>query len=98
MITVLVRHKVADFNAWKPAFDSVFSFHHTVGEEAHKIFRSLTDANDVTVMLTFATAEAAQKFVNSDTLRTRMKEGGVIGEPSVQVLSEVMFARRTSAD
>lgn len=98
MITVLIHHKVSDFTTWKPVFDSAFTFRHSFGEESYKIFRSVTDPNDVTLLLSFATAAAAQKFVDSDALRSRMKEGGVIGEPNVQVLSEVLFARRTSAD
>jgi hypothetical protein len=98
MVTVLIHHKVSDFNHFKPVFDSSFQFRHSVGEEGYKMFRSLHDPNDVTVMLNFPTPEAAQKFVASDTLRSRMKEAGVVGEPNVQMLSEVLFARRTSAD
>jgi hypothetical protein len=98
MVTVLIHHKVSDFNQFKPVFDSSFQFRHSVGEESCKMFRSLTDPNDVTLMLNFPTADAAQKFVASDTLRSRMNEAGVVGEPNVQVLSEVLFARRTSAD
>ena len=98
MITVLIHHKVSDFSTWKPAFDSAFQFRHNMGEEGYKLFRSLTDPQDVTVMISFLTTEAAEKFVNSDMLRERMKEAGVIGEPTVQILAEVLLARRTSAD
>lgn len=98
MITVLIQHKVSDFSRFKPVFDSAFQFRHDNGEESCKIFRSLTDPNDVTVMLTFPSAEGAQKFVNSDTLRTRMIEAGVVGEPNIHLLAEAYMARRTAAD
>ena len=98
MITVLIRHKVADFTKFKPAFDSAFQFRQTNGVESYKMFRNLHDANDVTVMLSFPSADDAQKFVASDALRTRMKEGGVVGEPTIQLLAEAYMARRTSAD
>ena len=51
MITVLIHHKVSDFNVWKPVFDSTFQFRHSMGEDGHKLFRSLTDPQDVTLML-----------------------------------------------
>lgn len=98
MITVLIHHKVSDFNTWKPVFDSAFQFRHSMGEEGYKLFRSLTDPQDVTLMLNFLSTEGAEKFVNSNTLRERMKEAGVIGEAKIQILGEVLLARRTSAD
>ena len=98
MVTVLIHHKVSDFSKFKPVFDSAFQFRHDNGEESGKIFRSLTDPNEVTVMLTFSSAEGAQKFATSDTLRTRMKEAGVVGEPSIHLLAEAYMARRTAAD
>lgn len=98
MITVLIHHKVSDFNTWKPVFDSTFQFRHSMGEDGYKLFRSLTDPHDVTLMLSFFSAEAAEKFVNSDALTQRMKEAGVIGEPTVRILGEVLMARRTAAD
>lgn len=98
MITVLIQHKVSDFSKFKPAFDSAFQFRHDIGEESCKIFRCLTDPNEVTVMVHFPSAESAQKFATSDTLRTRMKEAGVVGEPTVRLLAEAYMARRTAAD
>jgi quinol monooxygenase YgiN len=98
MITVLIHHKVSDFTKFKPVFDSAFQFRHNNGEESYKMFRNIHDPNDVTLMLNFPSADAAQKFVASDTLRARMKEAGVIGEPNIQVLAEAYLARRTSAD
>jgi hypothetical protein len=98
MTTVLIHHKVKDFSTWKPFFDSAYQFRHDVGEEGYKIFRSLTDPNDVTLLLRFETAERAQKFIASEKLKAKFNESGVIGEPEVQLLAEVMFARRTAAD
>jgi len=98
MITVLIHHKVSDFSRFKSVFDSAFQFRHDNGEESCKILRSLTDPNDVTLMLTFSSAEGAQKFVNSDTLRARMIEAGVVGEPTIHLLAEAYMARRTAAD
>jgi len=98
MITVLIHHKVSDFNTWKPVFDSGFQFRHQLGEEGYKMYRSLTDPNDVTLMLNFLSGESAQKFVNSAEFRAKLKEAGVVGEPVIKICAEVLFARRTAAD
>jgi hypothetical protein len=98
MITVIIEHKVKDFATWKAVFDAGFDFRHRAGEESHKLFRNINQPSDVTVVSEFPSVEAAQKFLNSEWLKTRMQEAGVVGEPKCQLLAEVFIARRTSAD
>lgn len=98
MVTVLIRHKVADFNAWKAVFDSAFTFRKASGENSFHLFRSATDPQDLTLLFEWDNAERAQQFLNSDRLRQSMKEAGVQGVPEERILFEVFAMRRTSAD
>lgn len=98
MVTVVIQHKVRDFSTWKAVFDAGFDFRHRLGEESHKLFRNVTDPSNVTVISEFPSTESAKKFIESDWLKTRMEEAGVIGEPTIHILAEIFMARRTSAD
>lgn len=98
MVTVLIRHKVADFKAWKAVFDSAFTFRKSSGENGFHLLRNMSDPSDLTLLFEWDSAERAEKFLNSDQLRRSMKEAGVQGEPEKRILLEVVTMRRTAAD
>ena len=98
MVHVLVRHKVADFPRWKDAFDSHVLARRRAGEISFRLFHSLEDANDLTLLFDWESADAARKFMTSSELGQRMQEAGVQGAPEVQYLEDVRSVHRTSAD
>lgn len=98
MVTVLIRHKVADFNAWKAVFDSAFTFRKASGENSFHLYRDATDPADLTLLFEWDSPDRARKFLESDQLRQSMKEAGVQGEAEKRVLLEVVTMRRTAAD
>jgi len=98
MIHVLVRHKVADFNRWKQAFDSHLNARKQAGELGFHLLQNVDDPRDVTILLDWDTVEHARRFMTSEDLRNRMQEAGVVSAPEVLYLEDVRAIRRTAAD
>ena len=73
----LVRHRVADFDAWKTVYDAFTPFQAEHGVHAHQVLRSIENPNDVTVTHTFDSRDAANAFFAMPELKTRMSEAGV---------------------
>jgi hypothetical protein len=98
MINVLIRHEVADFTAWKVAFDSAFDWRRKSGERSCHIFRSAGSVNDLTLFFEWESLEKARAFVASEELKAKMASAGVKGAPQVDFLSEVHSVHRSAAD
>jgi heme-degrading monooxygenase HmoA len=73
----LVRHRVADFDAWR----KVYAEH---GVHAHQVLRSIENPNDVIVTHTFDSREAAKAFFAMPELKEAMSKAGVNAD-SVQI-------------
>ncbi len=83
MIRRFVRHSVADFAAWKQAYD-VFAVERTgMGVVGDAVFQSADDPNNVTVWHDFQTIEPANAFAESKRLGEVMSVAGVAGQPTV---------------
>lgn len=98
MITVLVRHQVADFNRWKPVFDGALDMRREGGEQQYKLFHDIHDPNDLTLLVEFGSRTEAEKFFQTPEVLEEMKKAGVIGQPQITLLTEMHFMRRTAAD
>ena len=98
MINVLIRHEVADYPAWKSAFESALDWRRKNGERSCRIFHSAGDVNDLTLLFEWESLEAARAFMASDELKARMAKAGVKGQPRVEFLTEVQTIRRSAAD
>jgi hypothetical protein len=83
MTRLFVRHKVADFAAWKRGYDGFDATRKKLGVRAAAVFRGAVDAAVVTIWHDFDTLAAAQAFVKSAELAAAMKHAGVVGEPQV---------------
>jgi heme-degrading monooxygenase HmoA len=98
MVHVLVRHKVADFNRWKLAFDTHVIARQHAGETGFHVFHNLENANDIFLMLDWESADQARKFMDSSELRERMQQAGVEGIPEIQYLEDARSIHRSAAD
>ena len=83
MIRMFVRHPVADFSAWRQAYDDFDAERKGMGVVGDAVFRSADNPNDVTVWHDFQTLQSAQDFVGSERLREVMANAGVAGEPTI---------------
>ena len=89
MTHLFVRHKVADYDAWKAAFDSFEETRKASGEKSFQILHPDNEPNDLVLLFEWDNLANARNFMASEELKTRMQEGGVIEEPQIQFLNEV---------
>jgi quinol monooxygenase YgiN len=86
----LVRHRVADFDAWKKAYDGFAPTQAEHGVHAHQVLRSIENPNDVIVTHTFDSREAARAFFAMPELKEAMGEAGVKADSvEISYLDEV---------
>ena len=83
MARLFVRHRVADYSAWREAYDAFDQERRGLGVTGQAVYQSVADPNDVTAWHDFPTQEAAQAFASSPQLRDAMQHAGVQGAPEV---------------
>jgi hypothetical protein len=83
MIRLFVRHNVADYAAWRQAYDDFEPERGPLGVTGHAVFQSVDNQNDVTVWHDFESVEKAKGFASSQRLRDVMQEAGVSGQPEI---------------
>jgi len=87
MVRMFVRHKVADYPAWRAVYDSIDQDRQEMGVTGHAVYRTLDDQNDVTAWHDFASRQAAESFASSPKLRDAMQRAGVEGKPEIWLTS-----------
>lgn len=90
MAQLFVRHSVEDFDKWYKIFSSEVSrrYQDAGGISGTEVYRSVDDPNDVTIIQTFESTEAAKSYFSMSGLGDRMKAAGVIGRPTVWITEE----------
>jgi hypothetical protein len=88
MTRLFVRHNVADYRAWRKAYDDFDAERRKLGVIAQAVFQSIDDPNDVTVCHDFSTLQGAKDFGSSARLKEVMGKAGVKGVPQIWFVSE----------
>jgi hypothetical protein len=88
MSTVVVRHTVKDFDAWKPYYDGHAAVRKSYGIKDDGIYRDASDSRNVVLIFQVDDYDRANEFFASDDLRETMQKAGVISAPSVWVVDE----------
>ena len=86
MVTLVVHHRVRDYEAWKAVFDEHETSRRSHGEIEHRVYRDLHDRNRVVVHNDFPSEEAARSFLDDPSLREAMARAGVEGEPGMSFI------------
>lgn len=86
--TLIGRHRVNDYAAWRAVYDSVADLRGEFGCIEEEVLVDPNDKQDVTVLHRFPTLEQAQGFAASDELREAMGRAGVAGEPRIEITVE----------
>ena len=89
MATMIVKHRVANFDQWKSVFDSMSEARKGHGWLASSVHRDATDPNLVVIVNRVKTLDAAKRYGGSEALRTAMAKAGVQGPPEIQFLDDV---------
>lgn len=88
----IVTHKVADFDQWKPVFDSTAAIKRPYGWKQSSVFAVDGDRNHVMVMEEFSSLERAKALAASPELRQAMGKAGVTRAPEIRFISAVSRA------
>jgi heme-degrading monooxygenase HmoA len=73
----VIRHRVADYDAWKTEYDGFAPIQAEHGVQAHQVLRSIENPNDVIVTHTFDSREDARAFFAMPELKEAMSQAGV---------------------
>ena len=98
MIHMIVRHKVADYTRWKEAFDAHLGMRKANGEMGWRLFVSVDDPHELTVVTDWESLERARRFAASDDLKQAMQKAGVTDAPDIRFVEDAVAVRRSSAD
>lgn len=86
MTYLLVRQQVEDYAVWKAAFDRDAQLRQPNGSGGGFLFQSVDNPNEVVVLLAWDDEANLRRFTQSDDLRTRMADAGVLGAPDIRYL------------
>ena len=82
-VRMFVRHEVADYAAWRKAYDGLGSSRRKQGVTGQAVYQGAENPNDVTVTHDFRSLEKAKAFAASAGLKTAMEHAGVKGAPQI---------------
>jgi hypothetical protein len=89
MPSLLIRHHVADYPAWKAVFDEDKSTRRANGSQGEWLFRDADDPHEILLLLAWDDLERARLFADSDDLREAMARAGVTDQPDIWFLEDV---------
>jgi heme-degrading monooxygenase HmoA len=89
MTTMLIKHHVKDYKAWRKGFDSFQDFRSAQGSLGSKVYRDVDDPSGITVLLTWDKLDNAKKYAQSPELKSAMEKAGVDVKPMVSFLEAV---------
>jgi heme-degrading monooxygenase HmoA len=85
----LVRHKVADYDKWKPSFDEHGTTRKANGISGHQLWRNIDDPNELLILVEVDDLEKVRQFVQSNDLQEAMQRSGVADQPDMYILDEI---------
>ena len=83
--TLIVRHTVADYAAWRKVYDEAEVIRAKHGCTAQRVLQDPSNTNDVAATHDFPTVEQADAFANDPELRAAMEKGGVSSAPRIEI-------------
>lgn len=87
MAHMFIRHKVQDFDKWKPAYDSHQQAHAAAGLKERHWWHNIDDPNEIGLLFEVSEMDKAKAFVDSKELNERMTAAGVTATPHSLLLS-----------
>jgi len=84
---VAITHKVGNYAKWLAAYDAHDSARLAAGLHNYVIGRGLEDSNMVLVVLKVDDTAKAKAFAKDPGLKAAMKKGGVIGAPTMSIMT-----------
>ena len=90
MVTVLINHRVADYDAWQREYDAITSGPLGSAVRSHTIWRGLDDPNLVILAETYDSREAAEAaFAHPDLPAAIARAGVDMASTQISYLEQV---------
>lgn len=83
------RHKVKDYDVWRPVFDADQPRINEIGAKALNVMRSTNDPNEVHLIFEIADMNAFMGAMQDPAMQEAMKNGGVLEAPVLYKLEEL---------
>ena len=83
---ILIRHKVADFSKWKPAYEGHLPDRQEAGLKELHLLRNADDPKEIIIFLEAEDLQRAKDFAASADLRERMQAAGATDRPDIYFL------------
>jgi len=90
-IAAVVSHVVNNFDSWKLNFDDQERPRRAAGVLGHHLNREMDNPKHVTGLFPCTDRVETEAFFNSDELREKMRESGVIGESHIDWVETIRF-------
>jgi hypothetical protein len=88
MITLSIRHTVADYATFRPVFDAHQAYRLANGATgAGQVYRDVENPNHITAVLEWDNVENARRFSTDPALKEEMHAAGVTSAPEVHFLN-----------
>jgi hypothetical protein len=87
-VTVVVRHRVRDYDAWRELYDDFSDLEHAGVGTPQGVYRATDDPSNVLVIHSFATAAEAELFSDAMYIREVMRMAGVEGQPRIELYDD----------
>ena len=79
-----IHCKVKDYATWRASYDSSEKMRQSSGIMNGRVFRGIDDPNEIVVIEDVTDEAKAQAWLDSDQLKTGMKNSGVMGTPTMR--------------
>jgi hypothetical protein len=87
--TLIVRHTVADYAAWRKVYDEVEPLRTQHGCTAQRVMHAPGNTKDVVATHDFPTVAQAEAFTGDPVLKAAMERGGVTSPPRIEIFENV---------
>ena len=86
---MIVRHKVRDYDQWRPVFDRHVEMQRAAGLTNPRVYHS-ADSNKSEIVVVFDTEDnKAKQFAASVDLKEAMTKAGVLDTPTIYFLESI---------
>ena len=86
---MIVKLQVADYGAWKSAFDEVEEVRREYGWKKHELFQDPANANTVVIVGHIDSLDRGRQYLADDRVKAAVAKSGVQGPPEAWFLNEV---------
>jgi hypothetical protein len=86
MATIILNHRVKDYDSWKPLYDSDKARRDGAGLREIAVGQKAGDPGNVYLIWEAADTSIISKMMSDPDLQKKMQEGGVISEPQVTII------------